>query len=244
MDFTRRLSSLNVAAATVAVLLAFMALAVVQDQVNPQFRNPNATLVEAPLAKNAQFQLVPGERYVYGTVSDETPINVTYAILSGRNCTIIAFMNTVPASSTCVGTDGRDSGGHDSQLDSPNVFMFAPWMLALQEGWHWNVSMYMSFGNSSRYIATKDYRVMRTDRWRGRKVFVVMENISGSPPQYEWVDAEKRVLLRLQGEGYAIELVEGLPLTGMDDSGTGPATDGIAPAADGTAAANWTAAEN
>jgi hypothetical protein len=106
-----------------------------------------------------------------------------------------------------------DERGYNSLLENPQMILFKPWMLALREGWRWNTSMYMAFENEPHYVAAMDYRVMRADTWRGRKAFVVMENISGSAPQYEWVDAEKRILLRLQGEGYEAVLVEGLPLS-------------------------------
>jgi hypothetical protein len=206
------LSSTRVAIATVAILIVIMALSAVMFK--PRFENPEVLLVEEPLAKNAAFQLKPGESYVYGTAGNGTPVAVSYEILAGRNCTTIAFMNSKPPSTSCIRADGTDARGYNSQLENADVFMYAPWMLALREGWRWNVSMYISYNGSASYVASKDYRVLRAENYRGRMAFVVMENITGSPPQYEWVDAEKRILLRLQGEGYAIELVEGLPLNG------------------------------
>lgn len=206
------LSSTQVAIATLAVLVVIMVLSALFFR--PLFENPEMVLVEEPLAKDAAFQLKPGERYTYGMGGNGTRVAVGFQVLAGRNCTVIAFMNSQPPSTSCVRADGMDAGGYNSQLGNQDIFMYAPWMLSLREGWRWNVSMYLSYNGTLAYIASKDYRVVRVEDYRGRRAFVVAENITGSAPQYDWVDAEKRILLRLQGEGYAIELVEGLNLTG------------------------------
>lgn len=196
------LSSTQVAIATIAVLIVIMAASALLFK--PRFENPQAVLVEEPLAKDAAFQLKPGEHYTYGMAGNGTPVAVSYQVLAGRNCTMIAFMNAHPPSTACVRADGTDARGYNSQLENADIFMYAPWMLALREGWRWNVSMYLSYNGTLAYVASKDYRVVRVEDYRGRRAFVVAENITGSQPQYEWIDAEKRVLLRLQCEGYAI----------------------------------------
>ncbi len=206
-----KLSSLNAMAAAVVVLLAVIAFSAIMFK--PHFENPKVTLAEEPLAKNAEFQLRPGEHYIYAYLINGSQLNTTYQILNGNNCTIIALMEAQPPSTSCVDRWGMDKRGYNSLLENPQMMLFKPWMLALREGWIWNTSMYMAFENESQYVAGMDYRVMRTDTWRGRKAFVVVENISGSAPQYEWVDAEKRILLRVQGEGYEAVLVEGLPFS-------------------------------
>jgi hypothetical protein len=211
MDALERLTPINMLVAAAVILLALIIFSAVLFK--PHFENPEITLAEAPLAKNAEFQLRPGEHYTYAYITNGSQANMTYQILSGGSCTVIALMDFEPPSTSCVDRWGMDTRGYNSLLENPQMLMFNPWMLALHDGWKWNTTMYMSFENESRYVAAMGYRAMRTDTWRGRKAFVVMENISGSPPQYLWVDAEKRILLRLQGEGYEAMLVEGLPFS-------------------------------
>jgi len=203
----------------VVVLAALMALSYVAFK--PHFDNPNVTLAEGPLHKNTEFQLRPGEQYVYGYLMNDTSVNVTYEILDGNGCVVIALMDADPPSTSCVDEWGMDARGYNSMLENPQMLPFRPWMLALQEGWKWNTSMYMGFGNDSQFVSAMDYRVLRTDTWHGRKAFVVMENMTGSAPQYEWVDAEKRVLLSLQGDGYEVNLLEGLPFGDTAGNATG-----------------------
>lgn len=202
----------SVVVASVVVLAIIMALSAVMFK--PHFDNPNITLAEAPLTKNTEFQLMPGEQYTYAYLVNGTEVNATYEIFNGDNCTIIALMETTPPSASCVDRWGMDERGYNSLLNNSQMMLFKPWMLALREGWTWNTTMYMGFENESQYVASMDYRVMRTDTWHGRKAFVVMENVSGSEPEYEWVDAEKRILLTLQGNGYEIDLVGGLNESG------------------------------
>jgi hypothetical protein len=211
-----RLTTAQAMVVAVVVLAAMMGLSYVMFK--PHFDNPQITLVEKPLAKNTEFQLNPGEEYVYGYIMNGTEANVTYEILDGNNCTIIALMDTNPPATSCVDRWGMDTRGYNSQLENSQVILFQPWMLALSEGWKWNTSMYMGFENETHYMAGMDYRVMRTDTWHGRAAFVVAEATEGSEPQYEWVDAEKRILLRMQGDGYEVDLLQGLPFD--DTNGT------------------------
>jgi hypothetical protein len=211
-DIFGKMSSMNVAVATVAVLLAMMAGSALLFK--PHFDDSQVKLVEEPLAKNSEFQLMPGEQYVYAYLMNDSQVNVTYRVMNGNNCTILALMDAMPLATSCVDRWGMDSRGYNSLLENEQVVLFKPWMLALREGWKWNTSMYMAFEGEPHYMAGMEYRVLRTDTWRGRKAFVVMETVTGGAPQYEWVDAEKRVLLRVQGNGYEIVLASGLPLSG------------------------------
>ena len=85
-------------------------------------------------------------------------------------------------------------------------------MLALRENWHWNNSMYVAFDDMESMISETYYRVMRTEYYRGRLSYVVEISSDSGPVEYEWVDAEKRILLKTVGDNYSLELIEGLPL--------------------------------
>ena len=210
-----RLVSANITVAATVVLIAIIVASAFLFK--PHFDNPVITMKEAPLLKNTQFQLMSGEQYTYAYLVNGTVVNATYEILGGGNCTIIAFMGSDPPSTSCVDRWGMDTRGYNSLLENPQMVLFDPWMLALSPDWAWNTTMYIGFENDSQPVASMDYRVIRTDIWHGREAFVVMENVSGGEPQYEWVDTQKRILLSSSGNGYEVDLVSGLPL---DDNGT------------------------
>lgn len=205
------MSSKNVGLATLIVLIAIMAFSALT--VKPQFESPSLVFKEEPIEKNTEFQLQPGEQYVYSYVFNNTPINITYQVLGGAGCTAIRVAESVNSSETCVDKWGNDRGGYNSTLGNPQILLFKPWMLALNQGWHWNSSLYMSFNGSLQYMAGIEYRVLRIENYLGRPAFVVRENASNGLPQYEWIDVEKRVLLKLKGENYEITLTDGLPIT-------------------------------
>lgn len=175
--------------------------------INPELQNATVTFKEAPLEKNSEFQLKPGEIYVYAYDLNGTQINMTYLVLPGPNCTGIRLAESVNISETCLDKWGMDSRGYNSAFENPAILLFRPWMLALREGWSWNSSMYMEYGGMEQHISDSYYRVVRKDELDGRPVFIVEIRVDDGPPEYQWIDAEKRVILRIEGEGYGIDRV-------------------------------------
>ena len=204
------MSSRTVAIATIVILIGIMLFS--SFIYMPQFEDPNITFKEAPLVKNKEQQLLPGEDYRYAYLLNNTEINVTYAVMDGDGCTAIYLMESAELSGVCIDEWGVDPSGSNATFTNPAILLFKPWMLALHETWRWNNSMYMSFDETSQHIVDTDYRVMRTENYRGRMSFVVKINATTGPPEYQWIDMEKRVLLRVLGEDYEVRLVEGLPL--------------------------------
>ncbi len=198
--------------ATVVVLAALVYVAT--GLFGSGLSNPRITYHEAPLLKNKAFQLAPGEQYVYEYDSNGTSANITFATFPGDGCVGIAVLENQNATPDCVGSDGRDSGGFDSALSDPSMIIFKPWMLALSDGWTWNNSMYLSFDAGEKFISNTTYRVVRTDTYMNRTSFIVEIKSGSGPTEYEWVDADKRILLRSVGDGYEVRLVSGLPLSG------------------------------
>ena len=47
-----------------------------------------------------------------------------------------------------------------------------------------------------------------SERYNGRKTFVVKTNSTEGNYEYLWIDAEKRVVVRMMGEGYEVILSE------------------------------------
>jgi hypothetical protein len=191
--------------ATVVVFLLMVAIAAFLFR--PHFENPKVIFREAPIDKNAEFQLRPGETYRYVYMLNDTPINMTYSVLAGRNCTRIRFMESRNISESCINKQGMDEMGYNSTLTNPTMILFKPWMLALEEGWRWNSSMYVFYDGAEQHISDTSYRVVRKDELNGTGVFIVEIIMDDNPPEYQWIDAEKRVLLRIESNSYEINRV-------------------------------------
>ncbi len=203
-------SSTTVAIVAIVVLLGIMLFSGLAFK--SQFVNPRVTFKEEPLTKNKEFQLIPGEQYKYGYLINNTEVNVTYAVMEGQGCTVILLTESINRSEVCVGRWGVDQSGSNSTFMNPSMLLFKPWMLALHETWRWNASMYMTFGDNEQHLSDIEYRVMRTENYRGRMSFVVEISSDTGTSEYQWIDMEKRVLLRTVGEGYEVAMTEGLPL--------------------------------
>jgi len=196
----------NIALVTIIVLIALMALSSVTFK--PKFDSSTMTIIEEPLEKNKELQIKPGEIYIYSL--NNTPANITYQVLRGKNCTAIRIVESAENTGTCLYKDGTDNSSSNVTFANPSIIMLKPWMLALHENWRWNTSLYLSVDGSLSYMSSNQYKVIRTESYRGRLAYVVRENASDSMPIYEWIDADKRILLKMMGEGYEVVLAEGL----------------------------------
>ncbi|MBU0532959.1 hypothetical protein KKB44_05700 [Candidatus Micrarchaeota archaeon] len=202
------ISTKTIAIATVVILIGIMLFSGFTYQ--PQLDNATIIFKEEPLEKNTELQLHDGEQYVYSYVFNNTPINMTYQISKGNNCTIIRFVENLNRSDICLDKWGVEKSGSNVSFGDGSVLLFKPWMLALHEGWHWNTSMYMQVDNTEYYMIDAHYRVMRIDNYRGRESFVVEIKTDDAPAEYQWVDKERRVLLKIINDGYMLEMVDGL----------------------------------
>ncbi|MCI0503902.1 hypothetical protein L0Y65_04275 [Candidatus Micrarchaeota archaeon] len=192
--------------ATLAVLLAMVMLGA--SMFRSFFENPQVVYSEAPLQKNREFQLLPGETYRYSYLMNNTTANMTFIILEGEGCTRIEVAEARNSSDVCVDRWGLDKSGSNVSLGNPYILLFKPWMLALREGWTWNNSMFLSFDGASEYVTDNYYRVVRMENYSGRTSYIVEIKSGTGAVEYDWVDDEKRVLLRVQGEGYEVVLAD------------------------------------
>lgn len=172
------------------------------------FENPKVVFVEAPLHKNTELQLQPGEIYRYAYLINNSSVNMTFLVLAGEGCTRIRIMEAADGSEACLDRWGMDGSGSNATLANPAILLFKPWMLALHENWTWNNTMYISYNGTGEYVTESHYRVVRMENYSGRESFIVEIRPEGGPAEYDWVDAEKRVLLRVLGEGYEVVLAE------------------------------------
>jgi len=194
--------------ATVVILIAIFLFS--GFTISPTLENPRMTFKEEPIEKNTELQIVPGDRFVYAYEVNETQFNITYEATQGPGCVLIELTESINNSRTCLNIQGNDNSGYDSVLEEPTILLFKPWMLALRENWEWNNSMYMTFDEMESKVTETYYRVMRTEIYRGRLSYVVEIRSDTGPFEYEWIDVEKRILLKSFGDAYSIELIDGL----------------------------------
>jgi len=194
-----------VTVASVVVLILLVALAA--TQISTTLVNPEIVSVDAPLYKNTELQLRSGEVYKYVYDSTNSTMEITYEVRDGPGCTIVSIAEAQGSAAVCLDSYGERVGGPEKGFGDPTVLLFKPWMLALNESWRWNSSFYLAFGDSeSEHISDMSYRVVRRESYLGRDAFLVEIKADIGEPEYQWVDAEKRISLRIIGEGYEVVL--------------------------------------
>jgi hypothetical protein len=165
---------------------------------------------ESPLYKNKNLTLEDGEYYVYNFSNGYETGNITFLVEKKKTCISIT-PKEISGARACLGLDGTDEKGSNVSVGNGYIFMFKPWMLALNDTWKWNVAVYTVINKTKMHAFDITYRTVRTDIINGRKTYVVEIKIGDELSSYEWVDAEKRVLVKEMAVGETnIELIEGL----------------------------------
>lgn len=197
----RKPDFVTIAAAVAFVAVLFLAAIVLR----PAMGIPQIAYQDGPLVKNKMLGIGAGEFYQYSFSVNGTEANLTFATLPGDGCVKLVILEN-PANYSCVKPDGTDEGGSNSSLANPMMVMFRPWMLALRDGWRWNSTMYVIYGPKAEKLSETSYRVVRMENYSGREAFVVAVESTAAAPEYAWVDAKKRILLKMVGGNYEITL--------------------------------------
>lgn len=203
---TMELSSRTIAIVTIVILIGIMLYSGITFK--PKIESSEIITKEEPLVKNKELKLRSGEEYRYGYIFNNTKVNITYGVWEGDSCTIIRVLESVKPAQICIDKWGNDRYGYNTTYKDQPTLMFNPWMLALHPSWRWNTSTYMVFDNTEYHMYNTDYRVMRTENYNGHMSYVVSINSSNALPEYQWIDVEKRIVLRVLGENYEVVLAE------------------------------------
>jgi hypothetical protein len=67
--------------------------------------------------------------------------------------------------------------------------------------------MCLSLDGNEKYISTTYYRVIRRENYSNRETYVVEVMSASGPAEYDWIDVEKRIALKIVGDGYEIRLI-------------------------------------
>ncbi len=176
-----------------ACLVAFFVVAALFFFSGVSVRNE---ISSAPLEKNSEVRLLPGERYVYGTRLDSLYREDEYSVFQGENC-VGMHARSLNASADASGNfyelclDARTGEAKDAsvrigneslalteqtQLTSMGVVFFQPWMLALGEGWTWQQNITTTTSAlimNLRRTLVSDYSVEKIEEMKGRRAFKV-----------------------------------------------------------------------
>ncbi|MBI5223413.1 hypothetical protein HY990_03250 [Candidatus Micrarchaeota archaeon] len=175
----------------------------------PQLDKVKFTIYEQPLIKNKELQIKNGQIFQYVFIYNKsTPLPITYGVYSKSQCTAIRiFGSSNNSDEICIRKDGTEQNGSNTTYSNPSIIMFKPWMLALKDNWKWEANITMEYPTVTDEISRINYRVVRKEPYRGRMAYFVEESIDGANPEYEWIDQDFRILLKMQGPEYTIELV-------------------------------------
>ena len=195
----------NILLLTIIAFVVLIIAAIIM--IKPKFDDPQIIFKEAPLEKNSKLKILHEDYYTYNYYMENATVNITYAAIQGENCMIILIAESVNKTNICVDEWGMDELKSNSTFKEPAFILFKPWMLALHENWTWNNSMYIYYDDIPKYITESHYRVVRIDEFDGREAFVV-EIETDDVTEYEWVDVERRILLKVEGIGFEVELVD------------------------------------
>lgn len=192
---------------TLASIVVFILLVVLAaTYMVPVFDNPEMVASGPPLHKNTGLQLMDGESYTYLYTTTNSSMEITYEVHDGPGCTMITLPDAGGSAAVCLDGSGERVTGTEGGMGDPTVLLFRPWMLALNDSWTWNSSLYLSFSGSQEHISDTYYRVVRRDSYLDREAFLVEVKADAGEPEYQWIDAEKRISLRIVGEDYEVVL--------------------------------------
>lgn len=166
---------------------------------------------EGPLNKS-ELRLAAGETYVYEYNVGKQAVNITFSLRTSGNClqVVMAEMKNIPL--PCIDNDGTDASKSNVTLANPMVFFFKPWMLALTDGWDWEVITYSGLGG--REIDRFEFKEVGMETYANRSVYLVQGKINDTVIVTYKIDKEKRIVLAENGEDYSIKLITApFPLT-------------------------------
>jgi len=206
----KEISQATVALIALVILAAVMVFSMVT--LKPQLDNPVFLIRESGLVKNTGLRIASGESYSYVYSAGNGSANLTYDVMGASGCTLVSLSGTSAA--VCLDAMGNDLTRQNSSYSVPAVILTKPWMLALRDGWRWNVSTYLLFDKMEKHLSDVNYTVIRKEYCQGRQAYVVRISQSDNDPVVDWVDSDKRILLREVGTDYEVNLTGGLPLDG------------------------------
>jgi hypothetical protein len=181
--------------------------------ISPKDALSNIKIEEGPLKKTRGVMLAPGETYSYdykaSGMNESFPL--TYEIKQGRNCIGIELAEAINRTDVCIDSRGNDDSGTNLTLGTPYFYIFAPYMLAVNENWSWNASVYGTVAGRKIPISETSFLSLGNKTIYGRDAYfikVVTVEKDNNITTYRWIDREKAVLLKESGNNYELAITE------------------------------------
>ncbi len=192
---------------TIATILALVVLVALGSLIyKPKFDNPKTVVIGEQLIKNSKIMFKPGQQYTYQYDMNGTFLNLTFNVIEGNGCTGIMLYGG-NASGACVDDYGVERNGSDTGYADGSIFFFQPWMLALKDGWQWNTSTYLEYGDTKSMVDSTEYRVIRQEEFAGQQCFVVEIKDESGITEYDWISQKDRTVVKIESNGYKLERV-------------------------------------
>lgn len=183
---------------------------------------------EEPLSKLTAVQMRAGEEYFYLLRGDgiERPARIVTA--TGRNCgglmmydaSYAQYGGSATPPSVCMGMDGAGIGadgkpnGNNFSYANISWPYFAPWMLAVKDGWEWRANSTVAVdslgaGGTQGML----WKQIGSEKYLGRDGWLVSLSLTSPDSKDEelsrmLIDKEKRILLYSNSSGGQIFLVK------------------------------------
>ncbi|VVC01279.1 Uncharacterised protein [uncultured archaeon] len=193
---------------------------------------------EAPLHKNAQLALVPGEQYAYTISMGNQSQWLYYSASKSDSCpgTLLTEKQGAQTRDICLSGAGvmigNGSTGSNVTFGNSSTLLFSPWMLAASENFSWEVATLFSAGSTQISFPTY-FNSQGRATVAGREAYPISISADAAiVPTVVWnIDAQKRVLLSADMENLTIRLVKAPFELNWSNNSAAPALNTTAPTA-------------
>jgi hypothetical protein len=190
----------------VTVLILIVLMIISANQIWPDIKKGGLYYFqEEPLVKG-DLQLKAGEVYSYNYATSDQNATISYSLRQMSGCLLVSMPEIKNVPAPCIYPDGTDASRSNVSFANPMVFFFKPWMLAVKPGWNWTVITKSNLSQNVEIDRFSFFYVNETN-YQGRTAYLVEGSMNGQVAVKYYVDREKRVLLREEGDVYYIELV-------------------------------------
>ncbi len=168
-------------------------------------------LFEGPLEKNAQLQLLPGERYSYSVFVDGRPDALGYSVFSSPDCNGVVVLESETRNALCLSKTGNLADPFfppvNSSFGNQSILLFSPWMLAASDDFSWQVKTSVPLAGSEIAFSSS-FNSLGSRQIGGRQAYAIQVESELGDPLVFYIDKEKRVLLLAESGNFSARLVQ------------------------------------
>lgn len=188
----------------ITVLLVLIGIVISSTVYKPKIEQTTMVISQPQLVKNKVISFSDGETYRYSYKTDNDEKNITFVAVQLGDCIVLRIVE-IPGQAVCIDQFGLEN--NSDIYGSSSVFIFKSWMLAVYDKWNWKSTMTMIANGQEQEVSEYHYKVVGFEKVKNRNAFIIEEKTNDFV-QKEWIDSEKRILLKAEGEGFKIELNE------------------------------------